>query len=159
MSRCMMSHVKLGNSVELRKQYYFQSAVMRYSGQIKKEVKSNITDNVPQGIFSGFAIHLKSAKMITSKGTIQGCNGIATVNKKHQIIVDAQACGEGQEHHTLQPVLKSVFTRFKRLGITLESLPHEVLWVRSHHHRRYGLRQRGEHEISTRKQHQCVHTR
>jgi len=108
-------------------------------GQIKKEVKSNITDN-------------ESAKMTTSKGTIQGYNGIATVDKKHQIIVDAQAFGEGQEHHTLQPVLKSVFECFKRLGITLESLPHEVLWVRSHYHRRYGLRQRSEHEVSTRKQ-------
>ena len=46
-----------------------------------KEVKSNITDN-------------KSAKMTTSKGTIQGYNGVATVDKKHQIIIDAQAFGE-----------------------------------------------------------------
>jgi transposase len=47
-------------------------------GRIKKEVKSNLTDN-------------QSAKMTTSKGTIQGYNGIATVDKKHQVIVDAQA--------------------------------------------------------------------
>ncbi len=76
-------------------------------GKIKKEVKSNITDN-------------ESAKMTTSKGTIQGYNGIATVDKKHQIIVDAQTFGEGQEHHTLQPVLNSVHERFKRLGIPLD---------------------------------------
>jgi len=73
-------------------------------GKRKKEVKSNITDN-------------ESAKMTTSKGTIQGYNGIATVDKKHQVIVDAQAFGEGQEHHTLQPVLNAVRERFKRLGI------------------------------------------
>ena len=73
-------------------------------GKITREVKSNSTDN-------------ESAKMTTSKGTIQGDNGIATVDKKHQIIVDAQAFGEGQEHHTLQPVLNAVFERFKRLGI------------------------------------------
>jgi len=73
-------------------------------GKIRKEVKSNITDN-------------ESAKMTTSKGTIQGYNGIATVDKKHQVIVDAQAFGEGQEHHTLQPVLNTVRERFKRLGI------------------------------------------
>jgi transposase len=73
-------------------------------GRQNKEVKSNITDN-------------ESAKMTTSKGTIQGYNGIATVDKKHQIIVDAQAFGEGQEHHVLQPVLNSVRERFKRLGI------------------------------------------
>jgi len=77
-------------------------------GLIKKEVKSNITDN-------------ESAKITTSKGTIQGYNGIATVDKKHQIIVDAQAFGEDQEHHTLQPVLKSVCERFKRLGIQLDN--------------------------------------
>ncbi|NOZ10873.1 MAG: IS1182 family transposase [Gammaproteobacteria bacterium] len=76
-------------------------------GKIKKEVKSNITDN-------------ESAKMTTSKGTLQGYNGIATVDKKHQIIVDAQAFGEGQEHHTLQPVLNAVHERFKRLGIELD---------------------------------------
>jgi len=79
----------------------------RGQGKLKKEVKSNITDN-------------QSAKMTTSKGTIQGYNGIATVDKKHQIIVDAQAFGEGQEHHTLQPVLNSVFERFTRLGIKLD---------------------------------------
>ena len=56
--------------------------------------------------------------MTTSKGTIQGYNGVATVDKKHQVIVDAQAFGEGQEHHVLQPVLEAVDERFERLGIS-----------------------------------------
>ena len=73
-------------------------------GKRIKEVKSNITDN-------------ESAKMTTSKGTIQGYNGLATADKKHQIIVDAQAFGEGQEHHTLQPILTTLQDRFTRLGI------------------------------------------
>ena len=75
-------------------------------GKRKKptEVKSNITDN-------------ESAKMTTSKGTIQGYNGVAAVDKKHQIVVDAQAFGEGSEHHTLAPVLESIESRFERLGI------------------------------------------
>ena len=73
-------------------------------GKRSKEVKSNLTDN-------------ESAKMTTSKGTIQGYNGVATVDKKHQVIIDAQAFGEGQEHHTLQPVLETVEARFKKLGI------------------------------------------
>ncbi|MCD6436932.1 MAG: transposase [Halomonas sp.] len=73
-------------------------------GKRVKEVKSNLTDN-------------ESAKMTTSKGTIQGYNGVATVDKKHQIVIDAQAFGEGQEHHTLQPVLEMVEARFKKLGI------------------------------------------
>ena len=73
-------------------------------GKIKKEVKSNITDN-------------ESAKMTTSKGTIQGYNGLAAVDKKHQVIIDAQAFGEGQEHHTLQPILESIEQRYDRLKI------------------------------------------
>ena len=76
-------------------------------GKRRKEVKSNITDN-------------ESAKMTTSKGTIQGYNGVATVDKKHQIIIDAQAFGEGQEHHTLQQVLESVEARFRKLGLKPE---------------------------------------
>jgi transposase len=74
-------------------------------GKRAKEVKSNITDN-------------ESAKMTTSKGTIQGYNGLATVDKKHQVIVDAQAFGEGQEHHTLQPITEAIKDRFERLEIS-----------------------------------------
>lgn len=74
-------------------------------GKRKQEVKSNITDN-------------ESAKMTTSKGTIQGYNGVATVDKKHQVIVDAQAFGEGQEHHTLAPVIEAIKQRYQRLNIS-----------------------------------------
>jgi transposase len=73
-------------------------------GKVPKEVKSNVTDN-------------ESAKMKTSKGTIQGYNGVATVDKKHQIIVDAQAIGSGQEQPTLIPVIEAVEKRFKDLAI------------------------------------------
>mgnify|MGYP003633905041 FL=1 len=55
--------------------------------------------------------------MTTIKGTIQGYNGVATVDRKHQIIIDAQAFGEGQEHHTLKPVLENIRDRYQRLGI------------------------------------------
>ncbi|WP_196518034.1 MULTISPECIES: hypothetical protein [unclassified Halomonas] len=39
------------------------------------------------------------------------------MDKKHQIIIDAKAFDEGQEHHTLKPVLEKVEARFKQLGI------------------------------------------
>ena len=74
-------------------------------GKQRKEVKSNITDN-------------ESCKMTTSKGTIQGYNGIATVDAKHQIIVDAEAIGEGQEHHVFSPVLDRIKSRYQHLGIS-----------------------------------------
>ncbi|MEM8490103.1 MAG: IS1182 family transposase [Pseudomonadota bacterium] len=72
-------------------------------GKERKEVKSNITDN-------------ESAKMTTSKGTIQGYNGIAAVDQKHQVIVEAQAFGESQEHHTLVPMLEGIEERYRRIG-------------------------------------------
>ncbi len=83
-------------------------------GKRSKEVKSNITDN-------------ESAKMSTSKGTIQGYNGVATVDKKHQIIIDAQAFGHGQEHHTLKPVLATIKARFRRLKISRDIYRKETL--------------------------------
>ena len=57
--------------------------------------KSNQTDN-------------ESAKMATSKGVLQGYTGVAAVDAKHQIIVDAQAHGTGSEQELLMPVVEAV---------------------------------------------------
>lgn len=73
-------------------------------GKHKKEVKSNITDN-------------ESAKMGTSNGTIQGFNGLASADKKHQVVVDAQVFGSGPEQHTLKPIIEAIRERFDRLDI------------------------------------------
>ena len=94
----------LNNAHDRIAQFLKTQTPRKGQGKRAKEVKSDITDN-------------QSAKMTTSKGTIQGYNGVTTVDKKHQIIIDAQAFGEGQEHHTLRPVLEAVRDRFKRLGI------------------------------------------
>lgn len=61
------------------------------SGKVRK---SNVTDN-------------ESAKMKTSHGTIQGYNGQAMVDAKHQIVVNAEAYGEGSEQQLLAPMVKS----------------------------------------------------
>ncbi len=57
--------------------------------------KSNRTDN-------------DSAKMATSKGVIQGYTGVAAVDARHQIIVEAQAHGTGSEQELLIPVVKAM---------------------------------------------------
>ena len=57
--------------------------------------KSNRTDN-------------ESAKMATSKGVIQGYTGVAAVDAKHQIIVEAQAHGTGSEQELLIPVVTAM---------------------------------------------------
>lgn len=89
-----------------RIQDFLKTATPRMGqGKRPKEVKSNITDN-------------ESTKVKTGKGTIQGYNGIAAVDKKHQIIVEAQAYGEGQEFHTLKPILETIRKRYRRTGIS-----------------------------------------
>ena len=43
---------------------------------------------------------------------IQGYDGLAMVDGKHQIIVDAQAYGEGQEHGLLIPMIEGTQENF-----------------------------------------------
>src|SRR5690606_21410346 len=57
--------------------------------------QSNLTDN-------------ESAKMATGKGVIQGYTGVAVVDEKHQIILDAQAHGTGSEQELLVPVVQAI---------------------------------------------------
>lgn len=103
-ARIAQTIVTLEKSAEKIEGFLSSAEPRMGKGKKPKEVKSNITDN-------------ESAKMKTSKGTVQGYNGIAAVDKKHQIIIDAQVFGEGQEHHTLEPVLDAVEQRYKSLGI------------------------------------------
>jgi len=72
-------------------------------GKQGKEIKSNITDN-------------ESANMMTSHGTIQGYNGQALVDKKHQVIVHAEAFGVGQDHHHIPPMLDGAKENMKEIG-------------------------------------------
>jgi transposase len=50
----------------------------------------------------------ESAKMATGKGVIQGYTGIAAVDDRHQIIVEAQAHGTGAEQELLLPVVRAM---------------------------------------------------
>lgn len=72
-------------------------------GPSGKAVKSNLTDP-------------DSAKMKTSKGVIQGYNGVAAVDSKHQVIVAAEAFGDAQEHHLLAPMIAAIKESFFRIG-------------------------------------------
>ena len=58
-----------------------------------REMKSNITDN-------------ESAKMITLHGMVQGFNGLALVDSKHQVIVHSEAFGQNSEHDFLAPMIE-----------------------------------------------------
>lgn len=95
---------KLNKHFEKIDEFLKSNAPRKGVGKQGKEVKSNITDN-------------ESAKLYGSKGVQQGYNAVASVDKKHQIIVDAQAFGEGNENHTLQPILETIEERYADLGI------------------------------------------
>ncbi len=58
----------------------------------------------------------ESAKMKTSHGVIQGYTAVAAVDGKHQVIVHAQAHGEGQEHGLLQPTIEGVRENLQVMG-------------------------------------------
>ena len=64
--------------------------------------KSNTTDN-------------DSAKMKSSHGVIQGYDGVATVDTKHQVVVAGEAFGQPQEHDLLEPMIKETRENFKSI--------------------------------------------
>ena len=72
-------------------------------GQTKKELQSNFTDN-------------DSAKMVTSHGVIQGYNSQAIVDDKHQIIINAEAMGNGQDFDNLTPMIDGAKENIKAIG-------------------------------------------
>jgi transposase len=72
----------------------------RRMGSRNKEIKSNVTDN-------------ESATMKSHRGVIQGYNGLAVVDEKNQVIVAAEAFGNGQEHDLLEPMLRQTEANLK----------------------------------------------
>jgi hypothetical protein len=65
--------------------------------------QSNVTDN-------------ESAKMKSSHGVIQGYNGIAMVDAKHQVIVSAEAFGQGHDTSLLQPAVEGAKKNLAAIG-------------------------------------------
>src|SRR2546425_8529981 len=73
-------------------------------GKSGKPRKSNLTDN-------------ESAKMKSSHGVIQGYDGVAAVDQKHQVIVHAEAFGQPQEHELLKPMIEGTRKNFEAIGV------------------------------------------
>ncbi len=53
--------------------------------------------------------------MKTSRGVIQGHDGVAAVDSKHQVIVHAQAFGQAQEHDLLGPMVEGTRENFEAI--------------------------------------------
>ena len=90
-------------------------------GTTGKELKSNVTDN-------------DSAKMLSSHGTIQGYNSQAVVDRKHQVIVSAEAFGSGQDHKHLPSMVDQAKDNLKRIGKDDDCLKDKVFTADSNYH-------------------------
>jgi len=73
-------------------------------GSQGKEIQSNVTDN-------------ESAKMATSHGVEQGYNANAMVDEKHQVIVNAEVFGKGEDSSLMEPMLKGAKENLEAIGI------------------------------------------
>jgi hypothetical protein len=61
-------------------------------GRSGREVQSNVTDN-------------ESAKLVSAHGVVQGYNANALVEGSHQVVVYAEAFGDGGDHEHVAPML------------------------------------------------------
>jgi transposase len=90
-------------------------------GKQYKEVRSNVTDN-------------ESAMMTTSHGTIQGYNGQALIDAKHQVIVSGEAFGSGQDQYHLEPVVGEAQENMKAIGKDEDYFKNTILTADTAYH-------------------------
>jgi transposase len=77
----------------------FLQTSKKKQGPTGNEQKSNLTDP-------------ESAKMSSSRGVLQGYNGLAVVDDRAQIVVHAEAHGTGYEGHLLAPIIEATRKTF-----------------------------------------------
>lgn len=99
----------------------FLARAQPHLGPSGKERKSNLTDP-------------DSAKMATPHGVVQGYNGVAVVDGRHQIVVHAEALGEGQENHLLAPMVQATRETFAAIGAAPDVFAHATLTADSGYH-------------------------
>ena len=91
-------------------------------GKQGREIKSNVTDN-------------ESAMMFGSHGTIQGYNGQALVDKKHQVIVHGGAFGSGEdEHYLVEPMVDGAKENMEAIGKGQDYFEGKTLTADSNYH-------------------------
>jgi len=103
-------------------------------GTTGKELQSNVTDN-------------ESAKMMTSHGTIQGYNGQTLVDKKHQVIVHAEAFGRGQDHEHVAPMLEGAKENLQKIGKPADYFKGKVLTADTNYHSHSNLKKCQQEEL------------
>lgn len=103
-------------------------------GTTGKELQSNVTDN-------------ESAKMMTSHGTIQGYNGQTLVDKKHQVIVHAEAFGRGQDHDHISPMIEGAKENLQKIGKPADYFKDKILTADTNYHSHSNLKKCQQEEL------------
>jgi transposase len=96
-------------------------------GAAGREKQSNITDN-------------DSATMMTSHGIVQGYNGQAFIDAKHQVIVHGEAFGDGQDHSHVPPMLTGTLENLQSLGHESDYFEGKIFTADSNYHTLVNLR-------------------
>jgi transposase len=92
-----------------------------------RELKSNLTDN-------------ESAMMLTSHGTIQGYNGQALVDSKHQVIVHGEAFGSGQDAQHLEPMVDGAKDNIQKIGESADYFKGKIFTADTNYHNQSNLK-------------------
>jgi hypothetical protein len=103
-------------------------------GVLKEENKSNVTDN-------------DSAKMSTMHGVIQGYNGQALVDDKHQVIVHGQVSGQGQDYDHVGIMVDGATDNMKTISHYSKYLEGKVLSADANYHSERNLLKCEEEKI------------
>ena len=103
-------------------------------GMRGKEIKSNITDN-------------ESTKMLTSHGTIQGYNSQAMVDSKNQVIIHAEAFGNGQDHGHVPPMLDGAKENMQSIGHSPDYFKEKTLTADSNYHSKVNMQKCIDEEV------------
>jgi len=77
--------------------------------------------------------------MATAHGVIQGYNGVAVVDGRHQIVVHAEALGEGQENHLLEPMVQATRKNFEAIGGPPDVFATAILTADSGYHSKQSM--------------------
>src|SRR6266511_4129191 len=93
-----------------------------------KELQSHITDN-------------ESANMQTGHGVIQGDNGQALVDAKYQVIMHAEAFGNGQDYGHVAPMVDGAKARLKAIGLAENYFEGKILSADSNYHSEENLKE------------------
>jgi len=113
---------------------FIEENAPKKSARGDKELKSNVTEN-------------DSCKMVTMHGTIQGYNGQALVDDKHQVIVHAEAAGKGQDYQHVESMIDGAKENTKAIGLGADFFKGKELTADSNYNSTSSLRKCKEEKL------------